>query len=177
MISRNLAVLLLSLIVSLTGFSQQKNGVRLGLNVNQFQRDFGLGIHVNSPYFIKQKMAIRLGANLQWLQHVDRNGEETWTPYGNVQLGIRTRHFIVENKIFIYGEGGVCLLLPNQKFSSTSALVGGYGLFGFEFLMTERMSFILELGGMGTGSRADLVPHKPIHSNGFVTSAGFRFNL
>lgn len=177
MIARKFSVLLLSLIVSITSFSQEKNGFRLGINVNQFQRDFGLGIHVNSPYFIKQKTAIRLGVNVQWLQHVDRNNESTWTPYGNAQLGIRTRHFIVENKIFIYGEGGVCLLLPNQKFSSTSALVGGYGLFGFEFLMTDRMSFILELGGMGTGARADLVTQKPIYSNGFVTSAGFRFNL
>ena len=51
------------------------------------------------------------------------------------------------------------------------------GLLGFEFLANQRLSYFVELGGMGTGAKADKTPLKPIYSNGFTASTGIRFRL
>jgi hypothetical protein len=106
------------------------NNIEIGFNVSQFQSDFGTGFHLISPYFLNSKVAVRAGFNFQWLEYFD--GEETtWTPYQNFQIGLRSRNEIVENKIYIYGEGGLIGILPNSDFSSESLELGGYGLFGF----------------------------------------------
>lgn len=113
---------------------------------------------------------------MQWHQHPENN-TTSWSPYGNIQLGIRSRHAIIEDKIFIYGEGGGTLLLPNSDFSSYNTVKGGYGLFGFEFKANPTFGYFIELGGMGTGAKADRLPSKPIYSNGFTSTVGFRINL
>ncbi len=175
---KRIKFLLTTIFLSASSFiyAQEKNSFAVGFNLNQFQNDFGLGVHILSPYFANKVVAVRLGGNFQWLQHL-HNTETIWTPYQNIQIGIRSRYPIIENKMFIYGEGGIVLLLPNSTFSSKKTEMGGYGLFGFEFLANRRLSYFLELGGMGTGARADKVPTKPIHSNGFTTSVGLRFRL
>lgn len=149
------------------------NKVGIGFNINQIQNDFGLGLHLVSPYFANGKAAVRVGGNLQWHQHQQGN-EITWSPYGNVFVGIRGRQYIIEDKIYIYGEGGALVLLPNSAFSSEKTRPGGYGLFGFEFYASPNFSYFVELGGLGAGARADKLPAKPIYSNGFITSVGFR---
>lgn len=157
-------------------FAQQKNKIALGFNLNQFQSDFGLGVHVISPYFGNNAVAVKVGANLQWFQHSD--GDETvWSPYNNFQIGFRGRHPVVKDKIFVYGEGGMVLLLPNSKLSSEKSVFGGYGLFGFEFFANKSLSYYIELGGMGTAAKADKVATKPIYSNGFTSSVGLRMQL
>jgi len=163
--------------VCLTAAAQdKKDNLAVGAHISQFQQNFGVGAHVISPYFANKKMAVKAAANLQWLQHTALD-ETTWTPYGNVQLGLRCRHEILEDKIFIYGEGGGVLLLPNNEFSSYKTVKGGYGLFGFEFKGSQSMGYFIELGGMGTGAKADRLSNKPIYSQGFTSSVGFRINL
>src|SRR5690606_20448021 len=98
--------------------------------------------------FANNSVAVKLGGNFQWLQYAENN-ETVWTPYQNIQMGFRGRHPIIENKIFVYGEGGVVLLLPASKFSTKNTLSGGYGLFGFEFLTHHRSGYYFEAGGMG----------------------------
>jgi len=44
-------------------------------------------------------------------------------------------------------------------------------------LGNQRLSYFAEIGGMGTGAKADKIPSKPIYSNGFTTSAGLSFRL
>jgi len=162
------------ILLSAAAFGQSpENRIGIGFNVNRFQDDFGLGLHLVSPYFANAKAAVRVGGNLQWFQFTDGN-EVTWSPYGNIQLGIRGRQPVVDDRIYIYGEGGGLLLLPNAAFSSEKTRMGGYGLFGFEFYTSPRFSYFVELGGMGAGARADQLLSKPIYSNGFVTTVGFR---
>lgn len=175
---KKITFVLTTLLLSISTFiyAQEKNNFGVGININQFQNDFGLGVHIISPYFANNSVAVRLGANLQWLQHIDNN-ETIWTPYQNIQIGFRGRHSIIENKIFVYGEGGTVLLLSNSKFSTKQTVFGGYGLFGFEFLANQILSYYVELGGMGTGAKADKISSKPIYSNGFTASTGFRFRL
>lgn len=153
-----------------------KNSVELGYNISKYQNDFGIGLQMLSPYFIKSRVAIKIGANYQWLEHV-KGTKTTWTGYQNYQFGVRTRSSVIGEKIFIYGEGGLMVLLPNSGFSSKKTLYGGYGLFGFEFKPYPYFSYFLELGGVGTGARADKLATEPFYSNGFLTNVGFRVDL
>lgn len=157
-----------------TNFNTDK--MAFGFTVNQFQEDFGLGVHLVSPYFVKSSIAIRGGINFQWLENF--NGTETsWTSYKNIQLGIRSRTSIISDKIFVYGEGGFIIILPNSDFSSEDMEIGGYGLFGFEFILNNHFAYFLEFGGVGTGARADKIIGIPIYSNGFLASVGYRIRL
>ncbi|HSI74589.1 MAG TPA: hypothetical protein VK957_01785 [Lunatimonas sp.] len=155
---------------------ESPNKLEVGFNLSQYQKDFGFGLHVISPYFIKEKVAIKAGVNLQHLENL--NGTETtWTSYQNIQLGIRSRSVIISERVFIYGEAGVVTILPNNEFSSESSVVGGYGLFGFEFRPAQRFSYFIEMGAIGSGATADKLEAKPIYSNGLVTNVGFRVGL
>ena len=169
-------VLLLVILSNPISAQTKTNKLEIGMNVSQYQKDFGVGLHLISPYFAKSKVAVKLGANFQWLEHY--NGTETtWTPYQNVQLGLRGRSAIIEDKIFIYGEGGIVTILTNSTFSSKTSTFGGYGLFGFEFKPSSTFAYFIELGGIGTGATADKLIGKPIYSNGFLTNVGFRVGL
>jgi len=170
------ATLLLVVLSNQISAQTKTNKLEIGYNVSQYQKDFGVGLHLISPYFANSKVALKLGANFQWLEHYN-GSETTWTPYQNVQVGIRGRNPIVEDKVFIYGEGGIVTILTNDKFSSKSSQFGGYGLFGFEFKPTQKFAYFIELGGIGTGAIADKVVSKPIYSNGFLTNVGFRIGL
>ena len=175
---KKITLILTTALLSISTFiyAQEKNNIGIGININQFQSDFGLGVHIISPYFANNSVAVKLGANLQWLQHIDNN-DTLWSPYSNMQLGFRGRHQIIENKLFVYGEGGTVLILPNSIFSTKQSIFGGYGLFGFEFSTSNKSGYFIELGGMGTGAKADKIQSKPIFSNGFTASTGLRFRF
>ncbi len=169
-------VLLVVLSISSKGLNAQTktNSLGFGFNICQVQNDYGLGLDIISPYFANSTVAVRIGGSLKWLEHID--GEEmTWTTYQNMQGGLRVRQFVIEDKLFCYGEGGIMLLFPNQEFSSESINIGGYGLFGFEFKSADKVGYFLEMGGTGTGARVDKIINKPIYSNGFITTVGFRW--
>lgn len=170
------AILLLTAAVAINAQARDSKAAgkpSLGFNVSQYQNDFGIGVHFLTPYFFNNSFAVKIGGNVQWLQY--SNPDARWTPYWNLQLGFRGREFIVEDKISIYGEGGLVILLPNSEFSSRSFQAGGYGLFGFEFMTASGLSYFIEMGGIGTGASADKVPGRPIYSNGLMTNVGFRY--
>jgi len=56
----------------------------IGGQVGQHQRDFGIGLHITSPYFANQKMAVRLKGNLNWNEHLNIYSETTWTSYSKL---------------------------------------------------------------------------------------------
>lgn len=177
--NRNKVLLLIAIFAAFTlnvrGQNQPKK-LEIGFNVNQFQNDYGVGVHLISPYFLHSKVAVRAGANLQWFEYFSGT-ETTWSPYQNFQLGLRARSEILENKIFIYGEGGIVTILPNSDFSNESLEFGGYGVFGFEFKSISKFAYYIELGGVGTGAVADKLVNKPIYSNGFLINVGLRVEL
>lgn len=149
-------------------------GLGIGFNVSQFQKDFGIGINLTSPYFANSKIAIKASGNLMWHEHV-KNLESTWSPYANVSLGIRGVAGVINHSIRLYGEGGVLALIPNSDFSSNDSEFGGYGLFGFEFFFRNANNYFIELGGVGTGAKANKVATNPIYSNGFMVNVGYRY--
>lgn len=145
----------------------------MGYQINQFQKDFGFGLQVTTPHFLKKSVAIRARTNVMFYEHIDGT-EYTWTPYAHFTLGVVGVSGIISKNIRVYGEGGVILLLPSGKFSNSDVDVGGYGLFGFEFFMENHNSYFIEIGGSGTGATADKLVGKPIYSNGLLVAAGYR---
>ena len=79
--------------------------------------------------------------------------------------------------IRLYGEGGMIALIPNEIMSSESLVLGGYGVFGFEFFFARFGNYFIEIGGVGSAARANNLPLSPIYSNGMTVSVGFRFFL
>ena len=152
------------------------NKFGLGFQLNQYQKDFGMGINFTSPYFVYDRIAVRARANLMFNEHL-QDMEITWTPYANVSLGVIGTSGYIGDFMRLYGEGGVILILPSSTFSDGDPVLGGYGHFGFEFYMSPVTNYFIELGGIGTGAVADKVAGNPIYSNGFSISVGFRFHL
>ena len=146
----------------------------IGGQVGQYQQDFGIGLHVTSPYFANGKTAVRLKGNLVWNEHLNSISETTWSSYSNLALGLVQSVGELNGIVRLYGESGAILLFPSDAFSSKPVQFGGYGLFGFEFLLDRHISYFLEAGGVGTGARADKVAGVPIYSNGFQIHVGVR---
>lgn len=173
-------ILLAAIFLSTTNLSAQETapntGIGLGFHLSQYQNDFGLGVNLTSPYFANDHIAVRLRGNVMWLEHF-KNIETTWTPYSNFQLGIVGVGGTINNSIRLYGEGGIIGILPDSDFSSSDSEFGGYGLFGFEFFFQEAHNYFIELGGVGTGAKADKVITQPIYSNGFIINVGYRYVL
>lgn len=149
----------------------------IGFQLTQVQNDFGLGFNISSPYFANERMTMRVRGNLVWHQHPDAIGESTWTSYSNFSFGIASISGVVAERIRLYGEGGAMVLFPAGDFSSESVNFGGYGLFGFEFFMYPHSNYFIELGGVGSGAKADRIPTAPIYSNGFIISVGYRYQF
>lgn len=178
---KQLAALLLSAFILISsGIAAQEapsGKMSFGFNLAQYQKDFGLGITATSPFFLHESLAIRFRANVMWNEHVDMNlasPEITWSQYTNLTLGVIGVGGTISDWARLYGEGGVLFILPNADFSSSSLDVGGYGLFGFEFFMNPHVNYYIELGGVGSGARADKIALNPIYSNGFLIQTGFR---
>ncbi|HET8858906.1 hypothetical protein [Marivirga sp.] len=176
-IAKILLMVLLSIMLSGQVSAQTSpNKLEIGFNVSRYQKDIGLGLHLISPYFIKEKIAIKAGANLLWFEYFN-GSETTFSLYQNFQLGIKVRNAIFSDKLFMYGEGGFLTILPNSAFSSESSVFGGYGLFGIEFRPSQKAAYFVELGGVGSGAIADKIAGEPKYSNGFLINVGYRIGL
>lgn len=174
-----LLILVVMSIVTTSVHGQDKainNGFGFGFQLNQYQRDFGIGLNITSPYFDIPEMAVRLRGNLMFNEYV-QNQVTKWTPYFNASLGLIGGVGKIGDYIRLYGEGGMILLFPSELFSSDQVIFGGYGLFGFEFFMSNSPNYFIEIGGVGSGAIADKIANQPIYSNGLSVSVGFRMTL
>lgn len=147
----------------------------IGFQIHQVQRDFGIGVHVTTPYF-HNVIALRAGVSRQWLDHIPAGANAaTWDPYLQVRFGVASRNTVIADALSIYSEGGLLYLRPNAKFSGETSELGGYGVLGVEFHASRFLGQFLEVGGVGTGANADRAEGNPIYSNGLIVSAGMRW--
>lgn len=158
----------------------RKDGFGVGFKLNQVDGNFGLGLDLTSPGFLYHSMAVRANGLYFFQDHYDtEEGEYTMTPYFVGRLGLVGIGGKPVSFIRLYGEGGMMVVVPGSKLSSDGPSVGGYGLFGFEFFMSqqaqEMVSYYIELGGSGGGANADKLDGNPILHNGFTIGTGFRF--
>ncbi len=154
------------------------NDMSLGYILCENGNDFGLGLSITSPYFFNNGIAIKLAGLLMFNSFIDSDYDQ-WQMYYATKLGF-VGGSMINDKIRVYGEGGAILLIPNSTVSSQDYMFGGYGSFGFEFLMTTRMSFYSELGANGIAINGDSLDtnspdYKRIYFNGFAINVGLRF--
>lgn len=183
---KSVLALLLAVGFAFTANAQEKEpncGLSFGFQLNQYQKDFGMGLQVTSPFFAYEKIAFRVRANLMFNEHLEGEGfipnnyTVTWTPYTNVSIGAIGKATDIGDFMRLYGEGGLIAILPNSDFSDEDIVLGGYGLFGFEFFFIPQGSYFIEIGGVGTGARAEKTLGQPIYSNGLTISTGLRITL
>lgn len=173
---------ILAIILSITFLSssaQEKgpnNGLSVGFQLTEIQRDFGVGMNITSPFFADQMLAIRLRSSMMFNEYVSE-GETLWAPYANLSLGLVSGRTFIHESIALYGEGGVIALFPSSDISTNDLEIGGYGLFGFEFYFSNYFSYYLEAGAVGVNATADVLQNKPVYSNGFLINVGWRMNF
>lgn len=80
-------------------------GTGFGFQLNQYQRDFGLGLNFTSPFFAHDMLAVRLRANMMYNESV-QNFKSSWVSYSNASLGLVGVGGMIGEYIRLYGEGG-----------------------------------------------------------------------
>lgn len=151
-------------------------GFGFGMQLCQYQQDFGMGLNVTSPLFVYERVGLRLRGNLMFNEHLEA-AETTLTPYSNVSIGFVGVSGKVGEYIRLYGEGGMIALFPSADFSSEQIELGGYGHLGVEFFMDKSFNYFAEIGHVGTGAIEDKVAANPLYSNGLTISVGLRVYL
>ena len=93
----------------------EHQGVMMGYDITEFQSDLGIGLSVYTPSFWHNRAKVRFAGSLQWQQYIP-NGKTDyiWSPYGNVRVGIQGKSAVVNQSIYIYGEGGVVFTYAQQ---------------------------------------------------------------
>jgi hypothetical protein len=186
---RGLASVVLLLLLTNTAFAQsapqdaqddRTNGFSVGWDISSFSNNYGFGVRVDTPRFANGKVHVQLAGNFAWVQGVPVDSTDTtWAPYTLIRVGIIRSSPIRNLPLRFYGGGGVALILPTNKVSEKSAQGGGYGVTGLELAMpeNENVRWFVELGGMGTGAKADRLATSPIYANGFIIGWGFRYDM
>lgn len=158
------------------GQGRDFNMFSFGFQLVKLHNEFGIGTHMLTPEY--KNLRINAKINLNWLAHIDSQGNQTWTDFLNNLVGVNY-NVSITNRMILYSEGGVVFLYPSSIFSNKPFNFGGYGLFGFEFFFTDNSkrnpSYFIELGGIGTGAVANKIASNPIYANGFLISVGYRF--
>lgn len=148
-------------------FAQKRT--RLGIHANTFDKDFGGGIHVISPKFTRANLAIKVSGSY--------NVHQSKYSYTNLLVGIRTSRTLVKDKWIGYAEGGNAIIFPSNDFPSQRAVLGGYGLLGFEYVRLHNTDIYIEFGGIGTGAKSNLEGIGKTYANGLLINVGLRFNV
>lgn len=152
-----------------------------GYTIHRLQDDFALGALVSSPFFLHDALRVTLGGGIAWYPHAtDDRGREDWAHYGDVRLVIEGGSRGPGDSTRVYGFGGPVLLLLPDRLSSDRVAVGGMGGFGFEHHFRGAggewpVSYFIELGGIGSGARANALAGSPLLANGFFATVGFRW--
>jgi hypothetical protein len=154
----------------------------LGFELHRYQDDFGLGLVVSSPLFLRESSRITLrGGTSAYPYGLSAGGNQEWELWGDIGGYLESGYRVPRFPLRLYGFGGPVVVFTPSQLRSDLIAVGGEGGFGFEFFMPHAgdagdgpVSYFIELGGVGTGVRADKIPARPSFGNGFLTRVGFR---
>ena len=162
---------------------QERNGWALGYTLHRFQDDFATGGSIATPRFARGSLRVTLAGGVAWSPHaVTSDGDQDWARYGVARLVLEGGARADGSPVRLYGFGGPMLLALPDRLSDDSFAVGGIGGFGFEYYFMKDdhdgpVSYFTELGGAGTGARADNQPGSPMLANGFFITVGLRLTL
>lgn len=173
---KRIYILINLLLISFTPLLSQPTSWMFGYHLSQVQADFGQGVQIATPSFLMDAVQLKLSANQRYLDY-DLEGRNLWSDFYTFSAGLGNSPTMISERIGLYGEGGVMMILPNNKFSTSDQNWGGYGLFGFNFYFYPGFSYFIEAGGIGSGARADRSDNQRIYANGFFMNVGFKLHL
>jgi hypothetical protein len=162
---------------------RMREGWSVGYRMHRAQDDFGIGGAFASPLFAHSSLRLTLGGAIAWSPHdTTESGDQAWASYGEGHLVVEGGMRAPGSPVRLYGFGGPMVLLLPSRMSDDRIAIGGLGGFGFEYYFLHAgsdgpVSYFTELGGIGTGARADRLPGRPLLSNGFFINVGFRLYL
>lgn len=183
----NRAMIGVLMLLLLAGFTVQlaadettkANGFAFDLRIMDSQGDFGLGIGVLSPPMFKI-LHIQAGVELNWKNGIPQVATDyTWIPFFKGRLGIVGAADIGNGIGRLYGGGGMLLAWADGIRAANTLVLGGYGIFGFEFWLEpgQNLAYFIEVGGEGSGGRADRLQGSPFFANGFTIASGVRLQF
>lgn len=181
--NKNLAVVLLIVITlafpvlagaqesASESFAPGSGNVSFGFDLLDRAGSFGIGAEITSPYFIWERLAVRARGELIW-------DEFEWNIFSLARAGIVAVGGYLNDSVRLYGEGGVVFAFLPVALTDKDFVFGGYGHFGFEFLMNtfdhSHLGYFIELGANGINIHADKLADQSL-VNGFATTTGLRF--
>lgn len=170
-------ILLSGLFWSFTFHMNAQQRFAVGINFNQTLSSYGMGLNISTP-LISKSFQIRLSANVMGLSGVRAlSNRTTLEGYELFRLGIVGKGTNIADKARIYWEGGPLMILNNPTVTDKKFNIGGYGVFGMEYLMFKKTAVFLEGGGIGTGAQAEKFVGKPSFATGLFFGTGLRFYL
>jgi hypothetical protein len=165
---------------AVSGETAEKTGVALGLQLQRFQDDFGLGATFVSPAFGPWVRWAATGG-VAWYPHAVRtDGMLGWEAFYHGRVTVEVGPpFRGDSIVRPYGFGGAVMLGLPGALSKDSLAYGGVGGFGFEFrFRTPRrdgpVTYFMELGAIGTNAKASRFTTNESIASGFLIAAGFR---
>ena len=162
---------------------EARDGWAIGYALHRAQDDFGMGGSIATPRFAGDRLRLAIGGGGAWSPHaVTTDGEQDWAGYGEVRLVLEAGARAPGSPVRLYGFGGPALLVLPDRLSDDQVALGGLGGFGFEYYFMQDggdgpVSYFTELGGFGTGARADNQAGRPMLANGFLIAVGLRWTL
>lgn len=163
------------------GARETRDGWSIGGTLHRFHDDFGLGGLLASPLFLGGRLRVALAGGVAWYPYAtDADGLQEWSPYGDLRLVVEGGERAAGSPVRLYGFGGPMILLLPDDLSDQSVALGGIGGFGFEYYFISTgadgpVSYFTELGGVGSGGRADRLSGEPLLANGFFVTVGLRW--
>jgi hypothetical protein len=156
-------------------------GAAIGIALQRLQDDFGISASWTSPAFFQGKVRITADGGVAWFPHaLTASGEEEWVPFGHSHVVVESGQRVGRAPLRLYGFGGAMLIFRPDRLSNDVTAMAGIGGFGFEFFVStdtrdSPVSYFIEVGGVGSGARADNLLTKPFLLNGFLIRSGVRF--
>ncbi|MBI9108124.1 MAG: hypothetical protein JEZ04_15350 [Spirochaetales bacterium] len=140
---KKILIITLLLIVAAGGL-YASDSFSAGFEIGELGPDLVMGVRITSPWLFDGYAAARISGDLAF------NVSTLWSPYGVFRAGLIGSSGMVNDTMRLYGEGGG-MLLWNED-SAGSLVLGGYGLFGFEFFtgVDSPVAYFIEAGTNGS---------------------------
>ncbi len=137
---RNIIIVFMILIASIEVYSEENFSA--GFEIGEIGNDLIIGGRITSPFILNGSAAFRLSGDTAV------NNTDSFC-YGYFRGGLIGTGGIAAGLIRLYGEGGISILWNAED--SSQLVIGGYGLFGFEFFtaVNSPVSYFIELGTLG----------------------------
>ena len=119
--------------------------ISYGFQLVKFQNEFGIGVHLLSPEF--KNLRVNVKTNLNWLNHLDVQNNQTWTEFLNNQVGINYQ-ICITNHINLYSEGGIAPItlsaMSQSKLADMEYLVLNFSLLKTQVVIRHILSSLVE---------------------------------